>query len=515
MKKNKKRVPPRKDALAAQGKDTSRTPAQKQADKKAKKAAKKAAKKEARARDDVPGCLCGDCGGVRPPSEAMCAELSKLTSRGKHVKLVPVDSAQCRGPLDTVVKNMAAPTQAGMLEVQETYANAEQERAADLSEQFAERCVNRKQLDALLETIVNPFTIHSGVYTTTPYVHVTYTTDNFSFPDGLEYVDVDKEELWSIGFVWFGGDRIALSNLTLLMEHVYYNEKNNQRLGDEDASYTYQRIVEAMRDTEAFRKVTCVHCKRPAKLAPDQLFEQYYMRIGGRLSIVCTMISCQRPACRSTARQYLTDIVEASRQRIGEAMISEREMNTCYSCGRLDRGLLRCAGCSTALYCDRACQRADWKRHAMICKKRFNERDVPIISRQLLKEAKRTGNYRELAEKTMEMAGARRGPGGKGWDKATEAAIGALEHLLNPNMHISEEDQACIVNEARQKFKDHYGVDILPDDDDDDDDAATTSATSSPPSKRACSLESPRTTEPPAPVVTDSANPCVLSGEID
>ena len=40
----------------------------------------------------------------------------------------------------------------------------------------------------------------------------------------------------------------------------------------------------------------------------------------------------------------------------------------CFHCGKADPKLLSCAACHHARYCDRDCQRKDWKRHKLACK---------------------------------------------------------------------------------------------------------------------------------------------------
>ncbi|KAI0403554.1 hypothetical protein F4802DRAFT_598948 [Xylaria palmicola] len=46
---------------------------------------------------------------------------------------------------------------------------------------------------------------------------------------------------------------------------------------------------------------------------------------------------------------------------------------TCNSCNKASADLMRCAKCMTTLYCDRECQRADWKAHKKICGKPADE----------------------------------------------------------------------------------------------------------------------------------------------
>ncbi|KAL7447111.1 hypothetical protein ACHAXM_011126, partial [Skeletonema potamos] len=44
-------------------------------------------------------------------------------------------------------------------------------------------------------------------------------------------------------------------------------------------------------------------------------------------------------------------------------------VNTCSNCGRQATTLLRCKGtcCGDAMYCNKSCQKADWKMHMKIC----------------------------------------------------------------------------------------------------------------------------------------------------
>lgn len=43
-------------------------------------------------------------------------------------------------------------------------------------------------------------------------------------------------------------------------------------------------------------------------------------------------------------------------------------VSRCQHCGRLDKKMLKCGACLQLRYCDRVCQRADWARHAPLCR---------------------------------------------------------------------------------------------------------------------------------------------------
>ena len=40
----------------------------------------------------------------------------------------------------------------------------------------------------------------------------------------------------------------------------------------------------------------------------------------------------------------------------------------CHNCDARRSALLLCAGCGSAQYCDRTCQKSDWKKHKKNCK---------------------------------------------------------------------------------------------------------------------------------------------------
>jgi hypothetical protein len=39
----------------------------------------------------------------------------------------------------------------------------------------------------------------------------------------------------------------------------------------------------------------------------------------------------------------------------------------CMKCKKRKKGLMFCGGCHLHAYCDEECQRADWKRHKLVC----------------------------------------------------------------------------------------------------------------------------------------------------
>jgi len=41
----------------------------------------------------------------------------------------------------------------------------------------------------------------------------------------------------------------------------------------------------------------------------------------------------------------------------------------CQQCHRIAAGLLRCSRCGDVYYCNRACQKRDWKKHKLLCSK--------------------------------------------------------------------------------------------------------------------------------------------------
>ncbi|TFK88302.1 hypothetical protein K466DRAFT_662422 [Polyporus arcularius HHB13444] len=48
--------------------------------------------------------------------------------------------------------------------------------------------------------------------------------------------------------------------------------------------------------------------------------------------------------------------------------VAPPQLRTCEWCSKAPRELRRCVACNTALYCDRECQKAAWKRHKTSCK---------------------------------------------------------------------------------------------------------------------------------------------------
>ena len=43
-------------------------------------------------------------------------------------------------------------------------------------------------------------------------------------------------------------------------------------------------------------------------------------------------------------------------------------MAVCQYCGEKKNDLLQCAACGSVQYCDRSCQKSDWKSHKKNCK---------------------------------------------------------------------------------------------------------------------------------------------------
>ena len=52
----------------------------------------------------------------------------------------------------------------------------------------------------------------------------------------------------------------------------------------------------------------------------------------------------------------------------GEVMVYNPDLRTCAFCGKAGDKLRRCARCRTVAYCDRTCQKQDWKQgHKQVC----------------------------------------------------------------------------------------------------------------------------------------------------
>lgn len=51
----------------------------------------------------------------------------------------------------------------------------------------------------------------------------------------------------------------------------------------------------------------------------------------------------------------------------------------CATCGITSSALKRCLGCGNAFYCDRECQRADWRNHKVILRNSKNLEEIVKI----------------------------------------------------------------------------------------------------------------------------------------
>eukprot|EP00164_Ancoracysta_twista_P008132 GFYU01011679.1.p1 GENE.GFYU01011679.1~~GFYU01011679.1.p1 ORF type:complete len:228 (-),score=36.11 GFYU01011679.1:72-755(-) len=48
-------------------------------------------------------------------------------------------------------------------------------------------------------------------------------------------------------------------------------------------------------------------------------------------------------------------------------VVMKQSADKCTNCGKSAENLLRCAKCKNAFYCDRDCQKSDWKYHKRVC----------------------------------------------------------------------------------------------------------------------------------------------------
>ena len=72
------------------------------------------------------------------------------------------------------------------------------------------------------------------------------------------------------------------------------------------------------------------------------------------------------------ARRDWEGVSSPVRITVGDEVEIEAACGTCY--GRREdfdgMELLRCGRCKVRFYCDRVCQRVDWKEHKLVCRAR-------------------------------------------------------------------------------------------------------------------------------------------------
>ena len=72
-------------------------------------------------------------------------------------------------------------------------------------------------------------------------------------------------------------------------------------------------------------------------------------------------------SCERAMTQQRGQEISSAEKRENMNTICVPRMHACNFCGRQAFGMKKCAGCSTARYCNRDCQERDWNSHKTIC----------------------------------------------------------------------------------------------------------------------------------------------------
>jgi hypothetical protein len=107
-----------------------------------------------------------------------------------------------------------------------------------------------------------------------------------------------------------------------------------------------------------------------------------------QLGMMATMMGSRRPIDEEAVLYVPLLTIEQLKERSEKrGWTDHRGARNCGLCQKIDLGLLRCSRCGDVYYCNRNCQKKDWKHHKEWCGKTPDE-----VHEELVKEGRRVQN---------------------------------------------------------------------------------------------------------------------------